>query len=85
MKHKKLLLGFAAAGAALGGCGGHDSPTMTMQNPPPPPAQLSLDTSQVLALARQSSEFSEPFAVAGSAVTLNDASDTSDPIAVDGS
>jgi hypothetical protein len=43
-----------------------------------------LDTAQVLALAKQTSETSSPFAVNGGALTLTDTSDTSEPISVDG-
>jgi hypothetical protein len=50
--------------------------------PPPAPTSQSLDTAQVLALAQQSSETNTPVAVNGGALTLNDTSETSAPIAV---
>jgi hypothetical protein len=45
-------------------------------------APQSLDTAQVLTLAQVTSEASEPIAVNGGALTLNDTSETSAPIAV---
>ncbi len=42
----------------------------------------SLDTAQVLTLAQQTSETSDPFVVNGGAVTLNDTSETSLPVAI---
>jgi hypothetical protein len=66
-----LLAGFA------GGCHDHvDSST------PTPPVAQSLDTAQVLALARQPSETQSPIVVDGGALTLNDSSETSAPVAV---
>jgi hypothetical protein len=69
-------LGLAAGMAA--GC--HDnnaaSPAPVVQAP------QSLDTAQVLALAQVTSEASEPIVVNGGALTLNDTSETSAPIAV---
>ena len=56
-------------------------PSMTPPPPPPPTTMTqSLNTAQVLALARVSSETSSPFAVDGGALTLNDTSETSTPI-----
>jgi hypothetical protein len=42
----------------------------------------SLDTAQVLAQARETSETSTPYPVNDGALTLNDTSDTSEPISV---
>ncbi len=47
-----------------------------------PPAPQSLDTAQVLALAQHSSETRAPIAVNGGALTINDSSESSVPIAV---
>ncbi|MDP9084150.1 MAG: hypothetical protein M3N50_10355 [Pseudomonadota bacterium] len=49
---------------------------------PAPPATQSIDTAQVLALAQHSSDTGAPFAVNGGALTLNDSSESSAPIAV---
>ena len=49
---------------------------------PVQPSSQSLDSAQVLLLARKSSESSEPIAVNGGALTLNDTSETSTPIPV---
>jgi hypothetical protein len=46
------------------------------------PTSQSLDTAQVLALAKETSETSSPLAVNGGALTLNDTGETSTPIAV---
>ena len=86
MTHKATFVGaLALTGGLVAAC--HDNsyqqpPTPT---PTPTPSQsmsLSLDTAQVLALARQTSESSSPLAVDGGALTLNDTSETSGPIAV---
>jgi hypothetical protein len=49
---------------------------------PPPQTTQSLDTSQVLAIAQKTSETASPLPVDGGAVTLNDTSETTAPIAV---
>jgi hypothetical protein len=51
---------------------------------PQPPVTQSLDSAQVLALARSSSETSAPFQVDYGLVTFSDTSETSAPIAVNG-
>ena len=79
MNFRKLVGGSIALAALLaGGCGGGDSGSMSAANPAP----QALDTMQVLALARQSSEVSAPMAVDDGALTLTDASESSEPINV---
>jgi hypothetical protein len=80
MTIKRLLLGAVGLSAGLvAACHDdhHGGPP-----PPPPSTSQSLDTAQVLVLAQQSSETNAPFPVNGGAVTLNDTSETSAPIAV---
>jgi len=73
MNTKLLLVGAVAlSGALLAGC--WDQQTA--------PASLSVDTAQVLALARRPSETGAPFPVNDGALTLNDTRETSVPIAV---
>ena len=63
-------------GTTTGSSSGSGTPTSTTQE---------VDTAQVLALARESSETSEPFAVDNGAFAFTDTSETSEPIAVTGS
>ncbi len=76
MKSKLLLLGVAGLSVGLVAACNEDN------SRPAPPTSQSLDTAQVLALAQQSSETSYPIVVDGGALALDDASDTSAPIAV---
>ena len=77
MNHKLLLLGAVALSAGLlAGCP-NDQPAASAL-----PASQSLNTAQVLALARRSSETTAPFPVNDGALTLNDTRETSVPIAV---
>jgi hypothetical protein len=79
MNSKLVCLGALglAAGMAAGCRDNHAaSPAPVVQAP------QSLDTAQVLALAQVTSEASEPIVVNGGALTLNDTSETSAPIAV---
>lgn len=66
------------AGSLMSACGGGDShpPATQMQQP------QALDTSQVLAQARVTSETAEPYQVDDGALTLTDTSETSEPISV---
>ena len=74
MNHKLLLLGAVALSAGLlAGCP-NDQPAAS--------ASQSLNTAQILALARRSSETTAPFPVNDGALTLNDTRETSVPIAV---
>ncbi|MEP6884626.1 MAG: hypothetical protein ABJC66_07745 [Gammaproteobacteria bacterium] len=81
MNHKLLLLGALGLTAALvAAC--HDRTAATTPPPAPPPTSQSLDTAQVLALAQHTSETASPIAVNDGALTLNDTSETTTPIAV---
>jgi len=88
MKSKVLILGaICTVTSLLAACGGNDNGSSnTSTTTPPPttttPSGMGLDTAQVLALAQVTSETSAPFAVDGGAVTLDDSSETSSPIAV---
>lgn len=77
MKTKVVIpLVGVVAGTLMTACGGGDShpPVTQMQQP------QSLDTSQVLAQARVTSETAEPYQVDGGLLTLTDTSETSEPI-----
>ena len=81
MNRKLVLLGAVGMVAGLiAACHGdnHGAPPLP---PPPPPTSQSLDTAQVLSLARQASESTSPIPVNGGALVLNDTSETSAPIA----
>jgi len=83
----KTLLNAAALGAGISlmqGCGGENSPGSGVAvQPPTPPQTQMLDTQQVLALARVTSETSDPAAVGNGGIMVADAEDnTSDPIPV---
>jgi hypothetical protein len=86
MKLWNAIMGASViAAASLAACGGRDSSVTTTLAPPPMGAMgQSLDTVQVLAQARQSSETSEPFPVVGGALTLTDTADTSEPVSING-
>jgi hypothetical protein len=81
----------AAVAAALGltGCGGSSHSGSAAASPPPPAPPTSqnqsLDTSQVLMQAKQTSESSSPYPVDDGALTLTDTSETSSPITVNAS
>lgn len=83
MNRKLLLLGALGLTAVLAAaCHDNNNPPVTPPAPPPPSTSQSLDTAQVLALAQHTSESDAPTAVNGGALTLNDTSETSAPIAV---
>lgn len=83
MKAKLLWLSAVGISAALvGACHDHHGGSTPPPTSPPPATSQSLDTAQVLALAQQTSETSTPIDVNGGAVTLNDTSETTSPIAV---
>ena len=87
MKRKVAIVTACAPAVLASACGGGDhngSPMPSAPQPPPTSSNQMLDTAQVLALAKQTSETSSPFAVNGGALTLTDTSDTSEPISVDG-
>ncbi len=79
MKHRLLLLAVAGLSAALlAAC--NDDHTSTVVAPPK--TTQSIDTAQVLVLARESSETAAPTPVNGGAVAFSDTSESSAPIAV---
>ena len=84
MKHRIAILGVAAiAAGSISACGGDNGQAAA----PPPPARVanqSLDTAQVLAQARHTSETSTPYPVNDGAVVLTDTSDTAEPMSVNG-
>jgi hypothetical protein len=67
------------AGSLMSACGGGGSGTAPVSQTPQPQA---LDTTEVLAQARVTSETSEPYAVDDGALMLTDTSETSQPINV---
>jgi uncharacterized lipoprotein YajG len=77
-----VVLAAGVATALVSGCGGDDNTSSMMPTPPPTSQAQALDTAQVLALAKEVSETSSPFAVNAGAVTLTDTSETSDPVSV---
>ena len=82
MKRKIAAIGAAAVAAgaitALSACQGQ---SFTASGAPQPQA---LDTAQVLAQAKQTSEVDSPYQVDDGALTLTDTSDTSVPIVING-
>lgn len=96
MKLQSLLLGAAVvAGLSLAGCGGdsHPSSGSSMSSSSSSSSSggsssssgatmMSLDAAQVLALAQVQSESAVPFAVDDGALTLDDTSDSTQPIMV---
>jgi hypothetical protein len=92
----KILIGATIlAGGLLASCGGGDdngatgsgstTTTGSTGSTTPPVTSQVVDTAQVLATARETSEMGEPFTVDGGAFSFNDTSETTDPIAVNGS
>ena len=83
MKHRIAIMGVAAiAVGSMSGCGGdHGQAAMP---PPPSMTSQSLNSEQVLAQARHTSETSSPYPVNDGALVLTDASDTTEPITITG-
>jgi hypothetical protein len=85
------ILGVAAVAAGSisacggGGGGGGDSGQATSMPPPPSVTHQSLDTAQVLAQARHTSETSSPYPVNDDALVLTDTRDTTEPVSINGS
>jgi hypothetical protein len=80
MTSKVLRLAATACSTLLiVACSDHNRTTAPM-----PPAAQTLDTAQVLVLAKSTSESAEPFQVDYGLVHFSDTSETSAPIAVDG-
>jgi hypothetical protein len=78
--NSKLMLSGALGLIAGLAAGCHDNSSAS----PPPGVQTpqSIDTAQVLAMAKITSETSEPFVVNNGLLSFNDTSETSAPIAV---
>jgi hypothetical protein len=89
MKRTWVLSGTATlVVVGVTGCGGMGSSApsaMTAAAPQSLPQPQSLDTAQVLAQARSTSETGEPYLVNGGALKLTGTSETADPIRVVGS
>ena len=77
MNRKISLLGAVVFAGLAAGCHDHEG-----SSTPTPPVTQSLDTAQVLELARQTSETQSPIVVNGGALKLNDSSETNAPVAV---
>lgn len=78
MKLKVVFLAACGLGVALlTACNG-DKSAMAVATP----TAQSLDTMQLLAMAQQTSEVSEPFTVVGGALKFTDTSETTSPITV---
>lgn len=86
MKHGIAILGVGAIAAGLMSACGGDNGQAAVPPPPPPPSvtSQSLDSAQVLVQARHTSETSSPYPVNDGALVLTDASDTSEPIGING-
>jgi hypothetical protein len=91
MKPWIAIIGAGACAAVLmSGCDGGGSSGGSVSSSAPQPATTStatgmtLDTAQVLAQARETSETSEPYPVNDGAMTMTGTSDTSEPLAING-
>lgn len=92
MKCRMAILGVAAVAAGSisacggGGGGGDSGQAMATAMPAPPSVtHQSLDTAQVLAQARHTSETSSPYPVNDDALVLTDTRDTTEPVSINGS
>jgi hypothetical protein len=74
-----VVTGVGVALGLVSACGGNDNSSGMHGSMP---TAMALDTSQVLALAKVSSETSSPTEIDGGMVTLTDTSDTSEPVEV---
>jgi|GEM_PF-3870423 len=84
MKYRLVMFGLAAIlVGSLSACGDSGAPAMSM-TPPPPSANQGLDTAQVLAQSRQTSETNDPYAVNSGAVYFTDTLDTTDAAVITG-
>jgi hypothetical protein len=85
VKHRMAIWGVAAVAAgSMSACGGGDNGTEAAMPPPPTVTSQSLDTAQVVAQARHTSETSSPYPVNDGALVLTDTSDTTEPISING-
>ena len=84
MKHRLVMFGLAAIlVGSLSACGDSGGPAVSM-TPPPPSTSQGLDTAQVLAESRATSETSDPYAVNSGVVYLTDTLDTTDATVISG-
>jgi hypothetical protein len=84
MKHRLLIFGLVGiATGSLCACGGSDAGGSAGMAPPPSMTQ-ALDTAQVLAQARQTSETTYPYGVNSGAVVLTDTSDLTESYIIPG-
>jgi hypothetical protein len=85
MKKRAALTAAVLTAAGMTGCGGgngQSAATPPTQSTPVAPQPQALDTAQVLALAKQSSETASPFPVDSGLLVLTDTSETSAAITV---
>jgi len=83
MKHRLVIFGLAAiAAGSLSACGGSDAGSSAVA--PPPSTMQALDTTQVLAQSRETSETTYPYPVNFGVVFLTDTSDFTDPYIIPG-
>jgi hypothetical protein len=84
MKHRLVMFGLAAIVAgSVSACGGSGYSAGSTTPPPPNPNQ-GLDTAQVLAQSRETSETSDPYAVNSGVVYFTDTLDTTDAAVITG-
>jgi len=79
-----IVTGVGLAAGLLSACGSDQGHTASASPMPPASTAQSLDTQQLLAQAKMSSDSSAPYAVDSGQLTLTDTSETSDPISVNG-
>jgi len=82
---KLRMMAFTIAAVAVGSisaCGDGGGSGVAM--PPPSSSAQALDTAQVLTQARQTSETNDPYPVNNGTLVLSDASDTTEPVSVNG-
>jgi hypothetical protein len=81
MKHRIVIFGTAAICSTLiSACGGDGGARVATAPSVPNITTQSLDTAQVLAQARETSETSVPFPVNKGELVLTDTSDTTEPL-----
>jgi hypothetical protein len=82
MRSKLAILTTVGAMAALVTACGDDHNAPTTPSPPPASTAQSLDTVQVLGLAKETSETASPLGVNDGSLMLTDTSETTEPISV---
>jgi hypothetical protein len=84
MKHRLVMFGLAAiCVGSLSACGDSGGPAVSM-TPTQPSTTQGLDTAQMLAQSRQTSETSDPYAVNSGVVYFTDTLDTTDAAIITG-